>query len=104
MDIIGKDQIQVLVVLPGNHGIQPIDLSRKEGHALVLCSRAVQGDKPELKEVGGFHELRHHHPTVIGGEGGVVHGAAIFVLKPDEPGVFYAVPLRGRSRKDDARG
>src|SRR5436190_10462429 len=39
-EIVGKDEIKVLVVLPSDHRIPAIDLARKQSHALVARRRS----------------------------------------------------------------
>ena len=43
MDVVGKHQIDVLVVLTGEHGIEAIDLPRENGHAFVFGGRDHSG-------------------------------------------------------------
>src|SRR5580692_5566147 len=51
MDVLGKHEVDVLVVLAGEHGVESIDFPGKERHALVLGGGAVQGDESEVQEV-----------------------------------------------------
>ena len=104
VDVVGKHQVDVLVVLAGEHGIEAVDLPGEQGHAFVLGGRTVQGDEPKEEEVGGLHQFRHDHLAIEGGEGGVVDVGAVIVLEADEAGVFDAVALRRRGREEDALG
>ena len=37
VDVVGKHQVDVLVVLAGEHGIAAVDLPREDGHAFVFA-------------------------------------------------------------------
>ena len=42
VDVVGKHEVDVLVVLAGEHGIAAVDLAGEECHAFVLGGRTVQ--------------------------------------------------------------
>ena len=88
-------QVDVLVVLPRQHGIEPVDLAREECEALVADLGAVQGADLEVQEVVGLEDLRQDHLAVEGGVGGVVADRAVVVVELDEAGVLDAVGLGG---------
>jgi hypothetical protein len=102
VDVVRKHQVDVLIVLAGEHGVEAIDFPGEESHAFVLSGRTVQGDKPKEKEIRSLHQLRQDHLAIEGGEGGVVDAGSVIVLETDEPGVFDTVALRGSSREYDA--
>ena len=100
--VVGKHEVDVLVVLAGEHGIEAVDFPGEDGHAFVLGGRTVQGDEPKEEEVRSLHQLWQDHLAIEGREGGVVDVGTVIVLETDEPGVFDAVALRRRGRKNDA--
>ena len=102
MDVVGKHDVDVLVVLAGEHGIGAVDFPGKEGHAFVFGGRTIQGDEPKKEEVRSFYQLRHDHFAIEGSEGGVVNVSAVIVLETNKPCVLNTVPLRGSSRKNNA--
>ena len=51
MDVVGKHQIDILVILSRKHRKQTIDFSREQRHAFVLGGRAVQRDEPKEQEI-----------------------------------------------------
>ena len=102
VDVVGKHEVDVLVVLAREHGIEAVDFPGEDGHAFVLRGRTVQGDEPKEEEVRSLHQLWQDHLTIEGGEGGVVDVGAVIVLETDEPGVFDAVALRRRRRENNA--
>ena len=101
MGHVGVHQVDVLVVLPGEHRVLPVDHPGEEGEPLVPDLRPVQGAHLEVEEVLGLEHLRQGHPAVVGGVGGVVADPAVVVGEPDEPGVLDPVGLGGRRREDD---
>ena len=101
VEVVGVDEVEVLVVLPPDHGVVAVDPSREEGHALVARSRTCQRRHREALEVGGLEQLRPDRPAAVGGVGRV-EGPAATVVELDEAGVLDAVRLRLRDRKDHA--
>src|ERR1700737_5620467 len=77
VDVVGKHQVYVLVVLARKHGIEPVDFPREERHAFVRRGWTVQRNDPKAEETRSFHQLRHHHPAIVGGEGRVVDVGAV---------------------------
>src|SRR5438067_5277295 len=55
--IVGKDEIEVLVVLSSDHGIAAIDLARKKSHAFVARRRSGEWDHSERCEIRRFEQL-----------------------------------------------
>src|ERR1041384_5844236 len=51
MEIVGVDQIEIFVVLSGNHGIAAIDLAGKQSHPLVARGRPPKRRHFERLEV-----------------------------------------------------
>src|ERR1700687_3135527 len=102
MDIVGKHQVDVLVVLAGEHGIESADLPWEEGHAFVFGRRTIQGYESKEEEIGSLHQLRYHDPAIVGGERRVVDVRAVIVPEAGEAGILDAVALGRRDRKDNA--
>ena len=71
-DVVGPQQVGVLVVDPTEGGVAPTDRSREQGQALVACGRAVERGDPEGREVLRLDELGQDVEPVVGGVGGVV--------------------------------
>ena len=99
MDVVGKHQVDVLVVLAGEHGIEAADLPGEDRHAFVFGGRAIQGNESKVEEVGSLHQFRHDDPAIEGGEGRVVDVGAVVVLEANEAGVLDAVALGRRGRE-----
>src|SRR6266849_2053389 len=102
VDVVGKHEVDVLIVLAGEHGIEAIDFPGEDGHAFVLGGRTIKGNESKEEEVRSLHQLWQDHLAIEGREGGVVDVGAVIVLETDEPGVFDAVALRRRGRENDA--
>ena len=47
IQIVRIDEIQILIVLPRDHGELAVDLARKQRHALVLRGGPAEGHQPE---------------------------------------------------------
>jgi len=94
--------MDALVVLAGEHGIETIYLSGENSHALVFSRGTVQRDESKAEEIRGFHEFRHHHSAVVGGESRVIDVSAVIIPEMNESGVFDAIPLGGSGRENDA--
>ena len=62
VDVVGEHQIDVLVVLAGEHGVQSVDLPWKQRYTFVLGGRAVQSSESKEEKIGGLDNLRHDHP------------------------------------------
>src|SRR5437016_2064047 len=73
VDVIGKHDVDVLVVLAGEHGIEAVDFLRKEGHAFVFDGGTIQSNESKEEEIRSFYQLRHDHFAIEGSEGGVVN-------------------------------
>ena len=99
VDVVGKHQVDVFVVLAGKHGEKTTDLPREHGHAFVFRGRTIQGDESKVEEVGSLHQLRHHELAIESGERGVVGEGAVVVLETNEAGVLDAVALEGVTGK-----
>src|SRR6185503_9067899 len=101
VDVVGKHEVDVLIVLAGEHGVESVDLSGEERHAFVLGGRTVQGDEPKAKKVRSLHQLRQDDLAIEGGKGGIVDAGPVIVLETNEPGIFDPVALRRRGREDN---
>src|SRR6202042_2446403 len=66
VDIIGEHEIDVLVILPREHGIMSVYFPRKHRHTFVLRGWTVERDESKKEEIGSLDQLRHHHLTVVG--------------------------------------
>ncbi len=97
-------QIDVLVVLPREHRVQPPNLAGEQREALVPHLGAVERADPEPQEVVGLEDLRQDHLAVERGVGRVVADRAVVVEELDEPGVLDAVGLGRRRGEDDPLG
>src|SRR5581483_3059882 len=95
VDVVGEHQIDVLVVLAGEHGIEAVYFPREDSHTFVFRGGTIQGNESKKQEIRSLHQLWDDHLAVEGGEGRVVDVGAVIVLEPDEPGIFDAVSLRG---------
>src|SRR3954454_20072738 len=102
MDVIREHDVDVLVVLTREHGIPAIDFARENSHSFVLGGRAVQGDEPKQKEIGGLNELRHNHLAIVSSERRIINVCAVVISKANEAGVFNTVALRRRGGKDNS--
>src|SRR6516164_3777865 len=102
VDVVGKHDVDVLVVLAGEHGIEAVDFPREEGHTFVFGGRTIQSNESKKEEVGRFYQLRHDHFAIEGSEGSVVDVSAVIVLETNKPCVLNTVPLRGSSRENNA--
>jgi hypothetical protein len=58
VDVVGKHDVDALVVLAGEHAIKAVDFPGKEGHAFVLGGRTIQGNESEKEEVRRFYQLQ----------------------------------------------
>ena len=99
MDVVGKHQVDVLVVLAGKHGIAAADLPWEERHTFVFRGRSIQGNELKVQEIRSFHQFRHDVPAIEGGERRVVDVGTIVVPKANEAGVLDAVALRRCGRE-----
>src|SRR5690348_1967081 len=97
--VVGKHQVNVLVVLAGEHSVLAVDLSWKDGHAFVLSSRTIERNKVKQKEIEGFHQLRYHDSPIECREGRVIDARTVVVQKRNEPRVLDAIALRRRGWK-----
>src|SRR2546423_6269914 len=98
--VVGIDQIEVLVVLPTDHRIATIDLSRKQGHTLVARRRPAERNHPERSKVRRFEQLRTDRTATIG-RVGCIEGFSSIVVEFNETSVLDAVCLGIGDRKYD---
>lgn len=70
--------------------IEPVDASRKQGHALVLDIPCVERMDRKLVKVGGIEQLRQDAEAVVRGVRAVVMRAAIILDEAGEADVFNA--------------
>ena len=102
MDVVGKHDQNVLVVLARKHNVTAVDFAREKRHALVFHGGAIERAEFEVDKVRRLQQLRKGNLAVVGGVSCVVGEAAILVLEADKASVLDAVPLACRGRKDDA--
>ena len=102
VEVVGKHDEEVLVILPGEHRIAAVDAAREERHAFVLHRAAIERQHAEVQEILGFQELGKNGMAVVGGVSGVVHHRAVVVGELDEAGILDAVAFIRTDRKDDA--
>src|SRR6266571_3920279 len=100
VEVVGIDQIEVLVILPPDHRIAATDSPWKQSHSLVARRRSAEWSHPERSEIHRFEQLGTDRPAAIGRVGGVVDFSSI-VVKFNESCVFDAVCLGVGDRKDD---
>ncbi len=101
VEVVGIDQIKVLVILSRYHGVPAVDFTREQRHALVARGCAVQRRHSKREEVAGLDQFRPDRGTLVGGIGCVI-GRPTAIAELDEARVFDAVRLRLRHRKDHA--
>ena len=99
--VVGIDQIEVLVVLPTDHRIAPIDFPWKQSHPLIARRRSAKRSHPERAKVRRFDQLGAYRPAAIRCVG-CVECFSSTVIEFDESGVLDAVCLSVGDRKDDA--
>ena len=102
--MLGKHQVDVLVVLPREHAVIPIDLPGKHRHALVSYCRSIERADPEMKKILRLQQLRENRPAIIRGVCRVVNGRCVCVAKANEARVLNSIALAWGKRKDDAFG
>ncbi len=100
-EVVRIDQIQILIILPRDHGVIAADLPWEQRHALVLGSSAPQRCQPERHEIVGRDQFGTDRPPAIGGIGRVV-GFPALIAKFDKARILNAVRLGFGDRKDDA--
>src|SRR5262249_50756446 len=93
VNVVGKHDVDAVVVLTGEHDIKAINLSGKNSHSLVFSRRTIQRDESKAEEVRGFNELRHNHSAVVGGKSRIIDVSAIVIPETNESGIFDAIPL-----------
>src|SRR2546430_10841367 len=93
VDVLRKHEVDVLVVLAGEHGIEAVDFPGEDGHAFVFRGRTVQRDEPKEEERRILYHPWQNNLATKGAEGGVVDGGVVIVLETHEPGFFDAVAL-----------
>src|SRR5208283_4692351 len=103
VDVVGEHQVDILVILAGEHGIAAADLPREHGHALVFGGWTVQGNESELEEVGSLDQLWHHDPAIESGERRVVDMGSMVFPEANEARVLDAVTLGGCGWKKNTR-
>ena len=104
MELVGKHQVHVFVVLPGQHRITAVDFAREQRHPLVLHLRPVQRADLEVHKVPCLQHLRQDHLAIIGRVGRVIGRAAVLFAEGDESRVLNASDLGGTGGKDDPLG
>ena len=93
------DEIEVLVVLPADHGVLAVDLPGEQGHALVPCGGSPQGRHAKGYEIGGLDQLGSYRGAAIGGVCRV-EGLSPAVFEFHETGIFDPVRLGQGDGKD----
>ena len=104
MGMIGEHEEEVLIVLPGDHGVAPMDAAGKQCHPLVLHGAPIERERAKMQEIRGLEQLRQNGAAVIGGVSGVIEDAAIVLDETDEARVFHAVALVRGDGEYDALG
>src|SRR5438093_5498177 len=92
VEVVGIDQIEVLVILPPDHRIAAADFPWKQSHSLVACRGSAERSHPERSEIRRFEQLRADRPAAIGRVGGVV-GSSCIVVEFNEACVLDTVCL-----------
>src|SRR6266699_7145919 len=87
VEVVGIDQIEVLVILPPDHRIAATDSPWKQSHSLVARRRSAERSHPERSEIHRLEQLRADRSAAVGRVGGVVDLSSI-VVEFDEPGVL----------------
>src|ERR1019366_5205810 len=103
-NMVREHEINILRVLPGQHGIGAIDLPGEKSHPFVLDRWTVQSHELKKKEVGRLQQLRNAELPVKSCEGGIVGGGSVVVLESHEAGILDAVSLRAGHGENDSLG
>src|ERR1039458_7487447 len=61
------DEIEVLIVLPSNHGVVAANPLGEQGHSLVPRANSSQRQHSERYEVSGLDQFGPYPPAVVGG-------------------------------------
>src|ERR1039457_1343526 len=102
--MVREHEINVLRVLPGQHGIGAIDLPGEQSHPFVLDRWTIQSHELKKKEVVRLQQLRNAELPVKSCEGGIVDVASVVVLKSYEAGILDAVSLRAGHGENNSLG
>jgi hypothetical protein len=88
---IGEHNENILVILPGEHGITAVDAAGKERHAFILHAISIQSKNTKVEKIPRADQLRQNVVPVIGSVGRIISHCAVVIHKADEAGVFNAV-------------
>jgi len=102
LETIAAQEMEILLIVTPQRGIEPIDLAGKQSHALVPGTNPVERDETEGEEVLGLDQLWQDREAVERGVGGVVGDRAIVVGETGEPGVFDSVTFRRAGGQEDS--
>src|ERR1035437_5734404 len=98
--MVREHEINILRVLPGQHGIGAIDLPGEKSHPFVLDRWTIQSHELKEKEVGRLQQLRNAELPVKSCEGGIVDVASVVVLQSYQAGLLDASSLRPGYREN----
>src|SRR5580704_14485233 len=101
MQVVRIDEIEVLVVLPPDHGELAVDLSGKQSHPLIAGSRAPERRHPKGQEVAGLNQFGPDRDAAIRGVGCVEY-FPFAAVEFHESSILYAIRLRESDGKDNA--
>ena len=101
VEVVRVDQMEVFVVLPSDHRVAAIDLTREQTHALVARCCSTHGRHAERSEVRRLQQFGPNAPAAVG-RVGCVECLAPLVLEFNEASILDAVGLCLGDRKDDA--
>ena len=106
VNMLGKHDINIFVVLSGEHGIIAVNLSWKQCQSLILDSRAIQRANFKMKKIGliGHPVVDEIYPVkgnVITGYGGVYYNAKILSYLLKDKGEIYLVSKIGSDIHED---
>ena len=104
VQVVGEHEVDVLAVLPAEHGVESVDFAGEEGEALAAHGGAVEGAGLEFAKVAGRDHLRENDAAVVSGVGGMVGDLAVVAGEADEARVFDAVALQRGKGEDDLFG
>src|ERR1039458_778850 len=100
--MVREHEIDVLRVLPGQHGIGAIDLPGEKRHPFVLDRWTIQSHELKNKEVRRLQHLRNAELPVKSRKGGKVDVGSVVVLKSYEAGILDSVSLRAGYGENDS--
>ena len=102
--VVGKHEVEVLVVLSRDHRVAAVDAAGEERHAFVFHGAPVEREHAEVLEIARLDELRQDDAAVVCRVGRVIDDAPVVLDEADEAGVLDAVRFIRGDRKDDALG